>query len=143
MTTITLKQTAAIMDGVLRKGRELNLQPLTVAVVDVSGNIKGLIREDGPGGALRPRIAFGKAHGAVGMGKSSRALEAMAIDRPHFFAALAATASGNLVPVPGGVLIRDADGQLLGAVGVSGDTSDNDEQSAVAGIEAAGLRPET
>lgn len=142
MAELTLSQTTTIMDATLKKGRELQLQPLTVAVLDAGGNLKGLNREDGSGGALRPEVAYGKAFGAVGMGRSSRSLETMAIERPTFVSALAAAAGGRLIPAPGGVLIRDSDGRLLGAVGVSGDTSDNDETCAIAGVEAAGLYPE-
>ena len=138
MARLTLEQAATIVDVSLAKGREMGLNPLTVAVVDDGGHLKAFKREDGPGAALRPQIATGKAAGAVGMGRSSRRLGEMAAERPHFVNALAAAAQGRLVPVPGGVLIEDG-GEIVGAVGVSGDTSDNDETVAVAGIEAAGL----
>ena len=138
MARLTLEQAATIVDVTLAKGREMGLNPLTVAVVDDGGNLKAFKREDGPGAALRPQVATGKAVGAVGMGRSSRRLGAMAAERPHFVNALAAAAGGRLIPVPGGVLIEDGD-EIVGAVGVSGDTSDNDETVAVAGIEAAGL----
>ncbi len=88
---------------------------------------------------MRPQIAIGKAFGAVGMGQSSRNLEKRAADRPLFVTALIAASDGRLVPVAGGVLIRDGDGEIIGSVGVSGDSSDNDAACAVAGIEAAGL----
>ena len=114
------------------------MNPLTVAVVDDGGHLKAFKREDGPGAALRPQVATGKAAGAVGMGRSSRQLGAMAAERPHFVNALVGAAQGRLIPVPGGVLIKDGD-EIVGAVGISGDTSDNDELAAVAGIEAAGL----
>ena len=138
MARLTLDQAATIVDVTLATGREMGLNPLTVSVVDDGGNLKAFKREDGPGAALRPQIASGKAVGAVGMGRSSRQLNAMALERPHFISALAAAAGGRLIPVPGGVLIKDGD-EIVGAVGVSGDTSDNDEAAAVAGIEAAGL----
>ena len=138
MARLTLEQAATIVDVTLAKGREMGLNPLTVSVVDDGGNLKAFKREDGPGAALRPQVATGKAVGAVGMGRSSRQLGAMAQERPHFIGALAAAAGGRLIPVPGGVLIQDGD-EIVGAVGVSGDTSDNDEAAAVAGIEAAGL----
>lgn len=138
MARLTLEQAATIVDVTLGKGREMGMNPLTVAVVDDGGHLKAFKREDGPGAALRPQIATGKAAGAVGMGRSSRQLGAMAAERPHFVNALAAAAQGRLIPVPGGVLIKDGD-EIVGAVGVSGDTSDNDELAAVAGIEAAGL----
>ena len=138
MARLTLEQAATIVDISLAKGREMGLNPLTVSVVDDGGHLKAFKREDGPGAALRPQIATGKAAGAVGMGRSSRRLGEMAAERPHFVNALVGASQGRLVPVPGGVLIKDGD-EIVGAVGVSGDTSDNDETVAVAGIEAAGL----
>ncbi len=139
MAELTLDQATVILDSTLAKGAEMKLNPLTVAVVDSGGSLKAFKRQDGPGAALRPQIATGKAFGAVGMGRSSRALGAMALDRPHFVNALVGVSDGRMVPVPGGVLIKNADGDIIGAVGVSGDTSDKDETAAVAGIEAAGL----
>ena len=139
MVELTLDQAAIIVDATLAKGVEMELNPLTVSVVDSGGNLKAFKREDGPGAALRPQVATGKAFGAVGMGRSSRVLAGMAQDRPNFVNALVGVADGRLVPVPGGVLIKNGDGDIIGAVGVSGDTSDNDEAAAVAGIEAAGL----
>ena len=138
MAKLTLEQANTIVDVALQTGKQMGLNPLTVSVVDDGGHLKSFKREDGPGSALRPQIATGKAYGAVGMGRSSRALGAMAAERPHFIGALTDVAQGRLVPVPGGVLIKDGD-EIIGAVGVSGDTSDNDEAAAVAGIEAAGL----
>ena len=138
MAKLTLEQAAAIVDEAIRTGRDRGMNPLTVSVVDDGGHLKAFKREDGPGAALRPQVATGKAFGAVGMGRSSRALGAMAVERPHFVGALSDVAQGRLVPVPGGVLIKDGE-EVIGAVGVSGDTSDNDEVAAVAGIEAAGL----
>ncbi|MDE0060014.1 MAG: heme-binding protein [Defluviicoccus sp.] len=138
MARLTLEQAATIVDVSLAKGREMGLNPLTVSVVDDGGHLKAFKREDGPGAGLRPQIATGKAAGAVGMGRSSRRLGEMAAERPHFVNALVGASQGRLVPVPGGVLIQDGD-EIVGAVGVSGDTSDNDETVAVAGIEAAGL----
>ena len=139
MAELTLDQATIILDATLAKGAELELNPLTVSVVDSGGSLKAFKRQDGPGAALRPAIATGKAFGAIGIGRSSRALGAMAQDRPHFVNALVGVSDGRLVPVPGGVIIKNADGDFIGAVGVSGDTSDNDEAAAVAGIEAAGL----
>ena len=138
MAKLTLEQANTIVDVALQTGKQMGLNPLTVSVVDDGGHLKSFKREDGPGAALRPLIATGKAYGAVGMGRSSRALGVMAAERPHFVGALADVAQGRLVPVPGGVLIKDGE-EIIGAVGVSGDTSDNDEAAAVAGIEAAGL----
>ena len=96
--------------------------------------------EGAMGAALRPQIATGKAFGAVGMGLSTRAIGDRVLDRPHFGVALVGASDGRLVPVPGGVLIKDGD-EIIGAVGISGDTSDNDEAAAVAGIETANLTP--
>lgn len=138
MAKLTLEQAATIIDVALQTGHQMKMNPLTVSVVDDGGHLKAFKREDGPGAALRPHVATGKAFGAVGMGRSSRALGALAAERPHFVAALSDVSQGRLVPVPGGVLIKDGD-EIIGAVGVSGDTSDNDEAAAVAGIEAAGL----
>lgn len=138
MGKLTLDQVSIIMDAALAKGKEMGFNPLTVVVLDDGGNIKGLKRQDGSG-PLRPQVAMGKAYGAVGMGVSSRVLENGAKDRPYFMSALATASGGRVIPVPGGVLIRDADGEIIGAVGVTGDVSDNDEICCIAGIEAAGL----
>ena len=138
MAKLTLDQAQTIVAKVLETAKTMKLNPLTVAVVDDGGHLKAFARSDGPGAALRPQIAPGKAFGAVGMGRSSRQLGGMFAERPHFGAALIAASEGRMIPVPGGVLIKDGD-EIVGAVGVSGDTSDNDETAAVAGIEAAGL----
>jgi uncharacterized protein GlcG (DUF336 family) len=115
--------------------------PLTVVVLDAGGHPLVLKREDGAG-ILRPEVAFGKAWGALGMGQSSRTLRDRLADRPTFVNALAVASAGRLVPVPGGVLIRDDTGAVVGAVGISGDTSDKDEYCAIEGVRAAGLRPD-
>lgn len=138
MTKLTLDRASTIVEEALAAGRGMGLKPLTVSVVDDGGHLKCFKREDGPGAAMRPQVATGKAFGAVGMGRSSRALGAMAAERPHFVGALVDASQGRLVPVPGGVLVKDGE-EIVGAVGVSGDTSDNDEAVAVAGIEAAGF----
>ena len=138
MAKLTLDQAQIIVEKALAKGKDMKLNPLTVAVVDDGGHLKAFARSDGPGAALRPQIATGKAFGAVGMGRSSRQLGAMFQERPHFGSALVSASEGRMIPVPGGVLIKNGD-EVVGAVGVSGDTSDNDEIAAVAGIEAAGL----
>ncbi len=117
----------------------MNFSPLTVVVLDAGGHIVSAKRGDGSG-ILRIEIAMGKAWGALGMGFGTRNLAGRASKAPIFFAALAAASHGRMVPVPGGVLIRDASGSVIGAVGISGDTSDNDELCCVAGIEAAGLK---
>ena len=140
MAKLTLDQAMTIVQKTLEKGTELGLNPLTIAVVDDGGNLKAFARADGPGAALRPQIATGKAFGAVGMGISSRAIAERVVERPHFGVALGGASEGRLVPVPGGVLIKDG-GEIIGAIGVSGDSSDNDEAAAAAGIAAAGLTP--
>ncbi|MFS0850040.1 heme-binding protein [Novosphingobium panipatense] len=137
---ITLDQSRSIVAAARAEGRELQLNPLTVAVLDAGGHLVALEREDGAAFG-RPEIAAGKAAGALAMGLSSRRLGDMAAERPQFMAALSAAWQGRLIPAAGGVLIRDADGTLLGAVGVSGDLSDKDEEVAMAGIAAAGLVP--
>ncbi|HTP82528.1 MAG TPA: heme-binding protein [Alphaproteobacteria bacterium] len=139
MSTVTLAQASTIVDVALKKGRETNSAPLTVAVLDPGGHLVAFKRED-KSGILRFDIAFGKAWGALGMGFGSRALFGRAAQNPGFFTALAAASGGRLVPNPGGVLIRDAAGDVIGCVGISGDTSDRDELCAIAGIEAAGLK---
>jgi uncharacterized protein GlcG (DUF336 family) len=140
--TLTLDQARTILDRTLAAGRAKKLKPLGVAVVDARGALRSYGEEDG-NPIMRWKIATGKAFGSVAFGSGSRRLHQVGIERPHMVAAMIEMAGGNLVPVPGGVLIRDKAGALLGAVGVSGDTSDNDEAAAVAGIEAAGLVAET
>ena len=137
--SVTLAQASTIVDVALKKGRETNCAPLTVAVLDAGGHLVAFKRED-RSGILRFDIAYGKAWGALGMGFGSRELADRAGKNPLFFGVLATVSQGRLVPVPGGVLIKDADGAVLGAVGISGDTSDKDEVCAIAGIEAAGLK---
>ena len=137
--SVTLAQASTIVDAALKKGRETNCAPLTVAVLDAGGHLVAFKRED-RSGILRFDIAYGKAWGALGMGFGSRALAERSVNSPIFFGALATASGGRLIPVPGGVLIKSADGSVLGAVGISGDTSDKDEVCAVAGIEAAGLK---
>ena len=134
---LTLDTARTIVAAARAKGRELNLKPLTVTVLDAGGATILLEREDGSS-AIRPDVAHGKAHGAVKVGMGSRGLMNRAEQQPFFIQSLNALCHGALVPVPGGVLIRDG-GTVIGAVGITGDTSDNDEACAVAGIEAAGL----
>jgi uncharacterized protein GlcG (DUF336 family) len=138
MTTLTLEKAACIVDAALRRGRELHLKPLTVAVLDAGGHLLAFKRED-RSGILRPEIAQAKAWGALGMGLGSRALAQRAMAAPAFFVSLASTSEGRLIPVPGGVLIRGTDGEVLGAVGISGDHPDQDEACGVFGVENAGL----
>lgn len=142
MTALPLDVARQIVTAARAAGREHGLKPLTVVVLDAGGHVVAVEREDGAS-TKRFEIAFGKAHGAVAFGLGSRALMARAEQQPYFIAAATSAIGGALVPVPGGVLVRSADGELVGAVGVSGDTSDNDELAAVAGIEAVGLSPQT
>jgi uncharacterized protein GlcG (DUF336 family) len=142
MQRLTLDAAARITDQSLEKGREMGLAPLTVAVLDGGGQLKVLKREDGAS-LLRPDIAAGKAWAALGMGFGGRELARRAAKAPAFFGALSDLAHGRMVPVPGGVLIRADGGEILGAVGISGDTSENDEACAVHAIRAAGLTPDT
>jgi uncharacterized protein GlcG (DUF336 family) len=138
---ITLAQATTIVEASLKRGRETACAPLAVAVLDDGGHLKAFAREDGAG-ILRPQIATAKAWGALGMGVGTRALARRLADNPQqaaFFGALDAMSEGKVVPVPGGVLVRDAAGVLLGAVGISGDVSDKDEACALAGIAAARL----
>jgi len=139
---ITLTQASTIVDVALRKGREMSLRPLAVAVLDAGGHLVAYKRED-KSGILRFEIACAKAYGALGMGFGSRGLFERAQKNALFITMLASVSAGRVMPVPGGVLIQDAEGDTIGAVGISGDTSDNDEICAVAGIEAAALRAET
>ena len=138
MSQVTLAQANQIIDAALKAARENNFKQLTVIVLDAGGHTVALQREDNSG-ILRVEIACGKAYGALGMGISSRAAGAANTDRPAFMASVAASSGGRFVPVAGGVLIHNADGHTIGAVGVSGDNSDNDEIAAIAGIEAVGL----
>jgi uncharacterized protein GlcG (DUF336 family) len=119
-------------------GAERGFKPLTVVVLDAGGHVVAAEREDGASNK-RFEIAFGKAHGALSVGLGSRALMARAEEQPYFIAAVTSAIGGALIPVPGGVLVRDTSGTLLGAVGISGDASDNDEAAALAGIEEVGL----
>jgi uncharacterized protein GlcG (DUF336 family) len=139
MSVITLAQASTIVDVALKKARDSNLQPLTVSVLDAGGHLVAFKRED-KSGILRFDIAFGKAWGALGMGFGSRTLASRASKTPQFFTMLAAASAGRMVTNPGGVLIKDAGGTVVGACGISGDTSDKDEMCAIAGIEAAGLK---
>ena len=138
MPEISLSKARAMVRGILKKGREMELKPLSVVVLDTGGHVKAFEREDGasPG---RFEIARGKAYGAVMTGMPGSAQMARAEDQAYFMASLNGAFGGQVVPVPGGVIIKDERGRVIGAVGVTGDTSDNDAAAAVAGIEGAGL----
>ena len=143
--SLTLSQATTIVETALKKGRETSCAPLAVAVLDAGGHLKAFAREDGAG-ILRPQIALGKAWGALGMGFGSRNFAKRIAEQPaasSFFNALAVMSEGRVVPVPGGVLIRSASREVIGAVGITGDTSDKDEACALAGIAAAGLVGDT
>jgi uncharacterized protein GlcG (DUF336 family) len=138
MTHLTLEQAQTIVTTALRYAIDHKFQPLAVAVLDARGVLKAYAAQDGTS-LRRFEIAQGKAHGALSLGVGSRELAKRAVERPHFIAAVTHAVGGSLIPVPGGVLIRAADSSTIGAVGISGDTSDNDEAAAIAGINAAGL----
>jgi uncharacterized protein GlcG (DUF336 family) len=134
---LTLEKASIIVDQALAKAREMKIRPLCVAVLDDGGNLIALKREDNAS-ILRPQIATGKAWGAIGMGESSRSLGDRLKERPSFLGALSDMSGGKVVPVAGGVLIMDGN-TIIGAVGASGGTSDEDEACVLAGIQAAGL----
>lgn len=139
MKTLTLDVATTISQRALAIAREIKTAPLTVAVLDAGGHLISLQREDGAS-LLRPQIAVGKAWGALALGKGSRAIAVDAQQRPTFIGSVNNLADGNLVPAPGGVLIRSSGGEILGAIGITGDTSDIDEQCAVGAVESAGLQ---
>ncbi|MCI0349151.1 MAG: heme-binding protein [Acidobacteriales bacterium] len=138
MAKLKLAQASTIVDAALVEGRKNNFAPLTVAVLDAGGHLVAFKREDGAG-IVRFDIAYGKAWGSLGMGFGTRELTERATKFPAFVNALSAISDGRMAPSPGGVLILDAEGDVIGAVGISGDTGDNDELCALAGIKAAGF----
>jgi len=140
--TLTLDLASTIVDATLAEARKRSFKPIIALVLDTGGYAVALKREDGAG-LLHYDIAMGKAWGAVAMGSASRALGDRMEQRPSVVAALAAASGGRFMPIPGGVLIRDAKNRVVGSVGVSGELSDNDEICAVAGITAAGLKADT
>ena len=137
MPQLTLAKANRMIREALSKAGELGLKPLAVSVLDAGGHPVAYQRQDGSS-MLPFEIASGKAYGALAVGQGSRWLNETAIERPHFITGLSGVSGGRIVPVPGGVLIRTKKGETLGAVGISGDTSDNDETCAIAAIEAAG-----
>ena len=140
-TTLPLDTANRIATEALRLGREAELLPLTVVVLDAGGKLIAMQSEDGSG-LMRFEIAFGKAWGALGMGISSRLIRDRLSARPTFQAALATASDGRFIPVPGGVLIENTQATTLGAVGISGDTSEKDEYCAIKAIGSAGLHSE-
>jgi uncharacterized protein GlcG (DUF336 family) len=142
MSAMTLEQASTIVDVALREARKQNMSPLCIVVLDPGASPVAMKREDRASMA-RPQVATAKAAGCLAMGFGGREIARRAQGAPTFYSALNSLFPHGLLPVPGGVLIRDAAGTLLGAVGVTGDTSDNDELCAVAGIHAAGLMADT
>jgi uncharacterized protein GlcG (DUF336 family) len=138
MELLTLAQASGIVDAAIEKAREINCKPITVAVLDAGGHLLSFKREDGSS-IMRPQIAHAKAWGALGMGIGGRALAARAESHPAFFAALTDISGGRIAPVPGGILIRDVDQNVLGAVGLSGDLPDQDETCGIHGVQKVGL----
>ncbi len=138
MTRITLDQSNQIIAAAFAEGRKLGLKPLSVAILDAGGHMLAFQRQDGAS-TLRPQIAVAKAAGALALGISSRKIGDMAAERPTFIASLGPISPHGVVPAAGGVNVVDAAGLAIGAVGITGDTSDNDEACALAGIVAAGL----
>lgn len=138
MSELTLEKAQIIINASLKYAHEQKFKPLGIVVLDARGAMVACSIEDNS--ALRRfEIAHGKAHGCLGMGIGGRSVDARVRERPHFGAALAHVFDGDFIPVPGGVLIKNASGAIIGAVGVSGDTSDNDEAAGVAGIKAVGF----
>jgi uncharacterized protein GlcG (DUF336 family) len=142
VSELDLETARTIIAGARAHAKETGFKPMTVVVLDAGAHVVAAEREDGSS-MKRFEIGFGKAHGALSLGMGSRSIMARAEQQPFFIAAVTSAVGGSLVPVPGGVLVRSGDGELLGAVGVTGDTSDNDEAAAVAGIESAGLTAQT
>lgn len=143
MNGLSLEQANLIIEQALMKGKEMGFHPLTVVVLDSGGHMRAMQRQDGSS-ISRREIAEGKAYGTLSMGFGGRELQRRASKMsPLFFGALSDATGGRMIPVPGGVLIRDSAGYIIGAAGISGDLSENDEICAVAGIKAAGLVPDT
>lgn len=136
--SVSIVEARTIIAAAFAKAAELGLKPLGVAVLDAAGHLTAFERQDGAS-PMRMEIAVGKANGAIALGIGSRAIFKRAQEQAYFVNAVNTLARGSLVPVPGGVLIRDKDGTIVGAVGISGDTSDQDEAAAIAGIAATGL----
>lgn len=139
MNRITLDQANHIIAEAFRKGAELKLKPLSVVVLDPGGHTIAFQRQDGAS-TMRFQIAVGKASGALAIGMSSRKIGEMAADRPSFVASLGPIAPHGVIPAAGGVIVLDGAGEIVGAVGITGDSSDNDEACALAGIAATGLK---
>ena len=139
MHRLNLAQANALIDAAFAKGAELGLKPLTVTIHDPGGHLIACQRQDGASN-MRVKLAGGKACGALALGVSSRTIGDMAVDRPHFIASVDMMSEGGMVPAAGGVIVCDGQGGVVGAIGVTGDTSDNDEACALAAIEKLGLK---
>ena len=142
MQRLDLLTATQLASSAIGHAREAGLKPLAVAVLDAAGHPLAVLRDE-HASFLRPQIATGKARGCLGMGMGGRELARRAQAMPAFFDAINSLTDGEVIPVAGGILLRDAEGRLLGALGVSGDTSDNDERCALLAIEEVGLRGET
>lgn len=140
--SIDLETATKIVDAAIARGRELGFLPLTVVVLDDSGTVKAMKREDGAS-LMRPDVAMAKAWGCLGFGAGNRVIVERSETTPGFINALTTISGGRMAPSPGGVLIKDGNGRIVGAVGITGDTGDNDEVCAVAGVEAVGLAADT
>lgn len=138
MTALTLAQANHIIEAALKRSNEQGYKPMAVVVLDEAGHVKSSQRQDGAS-MFRIEVATGKAWGAVGMGVASRVLAERAKDNPNFFLSLASTAHGKFLPQTGAVMIKDASGKILGAVGASGGTGDEDEAICAFGVQAVGL----
>lgn len=138
MPRISLAKANRIIATAFATAREMGLKPLAVSVLDAGGHPIAFQKQDGAS-MMRFEIATGKAYGVLALGVGGRAVNRIATDRPHFFTGLSGVSGGRIVPVPGGVLVKTKAGEIIGAVGVTGDTSENDEAAAIAGIEAAGF----
>lgn len=139
MTGITLEQADIIIDTTIARGTELKCRPLSAAVLDVGGNVKAFKKQDGSS-MIRFEMAFGKAYTALSLGRASRLVLQRAEERPIFMEYLIRASGGKMFPEGGGMLIRDENGDVIGAVGVTGDTQERDEECGIAGILAAGLK---
>jgi uncharacterized protein GlcG (DUF336 family) len=139
MTAITLDQAEHIIDAIIARGSSLNCRPLSVIVVEPGCKVKAFKKEDGSS-MIRFEMAYGKAYAALSLGRSSKLVRERTQERPIFMRYLIAASGDQIFPEGGGMLIRDAQGEVIGAVGVTGDTEDRDEELAIHGIHAAGLR---
>jgi uncharacterized protein GlcG (DUF336 family) len=139
MSTITLAQAERIIDAAIKRGAELNCRPLSVIVVEPGCKVKAFKKEDGSS-MIRFEMAFGKAYASLSLGRSSKLVHQRAEERPIFMRYLIAASGEQIFPEGGGILIRDERGEVIGAVGVTGDTEDRDEELAIHGIHAAGLK---